>query len=126
LLKALDGLGHGDVLAIVDANFPAQRLGKQVLSLPGIRLPEALDAVVTVFPVEGNPQFMAPEAGSAPVHTEMAAVLATQIPPVAPPQQLGRYEFYAAVANAETVIQTGETRPYGNVLLSKAAISTSK
>ena len=31
LLAALDRLGHGDELVVADANFPAHRLGAQVV-----------------------------------------------------------------------------------------------
>ena len=54
LLHALAGMGHGDELAIVDANFPAVRLARRLIELPGASSPEALAAVLTVFPLDGD------------------------------------------------------------------------
>ena len=45
LLHALAAMGHGDEIAIVDANFPATRLGTRVIELPGASSPECLAAV---------------------------------------------------------------------------------
>ena len=35
LLRALAAMGHGDELAIVDANYPAAASGRDVIALPG-------------------------------------------------------------------------------------------
>ncbi len=45
-------MGHGDELAIVDANFPAASVGRRVVELRGATSPEVLDAVLTVFPLD--------------------------------------------------------------------------
>jgi L-fucose mutarotase len=42
LLHAMAAMGHGDAIAIVDANFPAASLGPRVIALPGASSPEAL------------------------------------------------------------------------------------
>src|SRR5437899_2965938 len=52
LLHALAAMGHGDMIAIVDANFPAASLGPRVIEVPGASSPEALAAVLTVFPLD--------------------------------------------------------------------------
>ena len=36
LLHALAAMGHGDRLAVVDANFPAASNAKRLLALPGV------------------------------------------------------------------------------------------
>src|SRR5260370_39035774 len=43
LLHALAAMGHGDRLALVDANYPATR-GPRLIQLPGIDMPRALQA----------------------------------------------------------------------------------
>jgi L-fucose mutarotase len=40
LLHTLAAAGHGDVIAIVDANFPAARLARRLILLPGVDTPE--------------------------------------------------------------------------------------
>ena len=52
LLHALAAMGHGDELAIVDANFPAATVGRRLIELRGVGAAAALDAVLTVFPVD--------------------------------------------------------------------------
>jgi len=52
LLHALRAMGHGDELALVDANFPAGSLATRLIELPGTTSPPALTAVLTVFPAD--------------------------------------------------------------------------
>src|SRR5690606_21401702 len=52
LLYALRAMGHGDEIAIVDANFPAEYLGPEVMRLYGIPATDALDAILTVMPLD--------------------------------------------------------------------------
>ena len=74
LLHALASMGHGDRIAIVDANFPALSHARRLVSLPGTDAPRALEAILSVMPVDdfephpvsvmqvvGNPE-MVPEA----------------------------------------------------------------
>ena len=51
LLHAIAAMGHGDRIALVDANYPATR-GRRVIYLPGIDIPCALQAVLSVFPID--------------------------------------------------------------------------
>ena len=54
LLKALDEMGHGDTLVIADGNFPAESVGKnaKVIRADGHGVPELLDAILTLFPLD--------------------------------------------------------------------------
>src|SRR5439155_7181847 len=52
LLAALAAMGHGDELAIVDANFPAASVGRRVLHVACPSARDALDAVLTLFPLD--------------------------------------------------------------------------
>jgi L-fucose mutarotase len=45
LLQALAAMGHGDELAIVDANFPAASLARRLLHVSGASASDALDAI---------------------------------------------------------------------------------
>jgi L-fucose mutarotase len=51
LLHALAAMGHGDRIVLVDANYPATR-GRRMIYLPGIDIPRALQAVLSVFPID--------------------------------------------------------------------------
>ena len=52
LLSALRCMGHGDEIALVDANFPASSLGVPVILLDGASVTRALDAVLSVMPLD--------------------------------------------------------------------------
>ena len=52
LLHALAAMGHGDEIAIVDANFPAASLGPRLVELRGASSPDVLEGVLTLFPLD--------------------------------------------------------------------------
>ena len=123
-------MGHGDEIALVDANFPAASVARRLVALPGADAPSALDAVLTVFPLDtievpavltmgvvGDPQAVpAPVADFAAVLTEHGFA----------DQEIGsleRHEFYERARRAFAVVRTGEMRPYGNVLLVKGVVN---
>jgi L-fucose mutarotase len=128
LLHALASAGHGDRIAIVDANFPATRLARRLIRLPGVDAPRALDAVLSVLPIdtfEPGPVAVMEVVGdpSAIPDTlrDFQAVLDRHGAPS--PLSLERHAFYAEAADAFAVLQTGERRFYGNVLLTKGVIT---
>ena len=52
LLKALDEMGHGEKLALVDRNYPSKSSGAQVIHLGEIGIVRAAEAVFGVFPLD--------------------------------------------------------------------------
>ena len=52
LLHALAAMGHGDEIAIVDANFPAASVGRRLIHSPTATSAATLEAILTVFPVD--------------------------------------------------------------------------
>jgi L-fucose mutarotase len=129
LLHALASMGHGDELAIVDANFPAASMGQRVVEVRGANSPAALRAVLSVFPVD---TFVVPAVVTMEVVGDPRAVP----PPVAEfagamsdrglgERELGRLDrnaFYARARGAFVIVRTGELRAYGNVLLVKGVV----
>lgn len=128
LLAILRGMGHGDELAIVDANFPAAASAQRLVRLDGIAAPRALDAVLSVLPLD---DFVDSPA------TRMAVADAAAIPDICRefaervdkatgrPVTLAaieRFAFYQRTREAFAVVATGETRRYGNLLLRKGVI----
>ncbi len=45
-------MGHGDEIAIVDANYPADSSGPRLVRLDGEQAPRVLDAVLSVLPLD--------------------------------------------------------------------------
>src|SRR6478609_5827696 len=52
LLSILRAMGHGDELALVDANFPAAASAKRLVRLDGIPATRVLTAVLSVLPLD--------------------------------------------------------------------------
>ena len=54
LLKVLSEMGHSDRIVIADGNFPSESMGKNaiVIRADGHGIPELLDAILTVFPLD--------------------------------------------------------------------------
>ena len=68
-LHALASMGHGDEVAIVDANFPAARVagahGARLVQLSGADAPTVLRAVLTVLPLDDfGPEPVPPARGA--------------------------------------------------------------
>jgi L-fucose mutarotase len=127
LLHALASAGHGDRIAIVDANFPAASMARRLIPLHGANATAALAAVLSVLPVddfEPDPVVVMEVVGS-PDQTPEAVAEFTRLlagAGVAPPSRLPRHDFYRAVREAYAVISTGERRLYGNILLTKGVV----
>ena len=54
LLMVLAEMGHSDRIVIADGNFPAESMGKDsiVIRCDGHGVPEILDAILQVFPLD--------------------------------------------------------------------------
>ena len=130
-LFALASMGHGDELAIVDANFPAARMaaaqGARLVQLPGADGAATLRAVLTLLPLDDFDAEAAwtmqvvgdAEAVPAPV-AELRAVLREAGERA--PGALERFAFYERAAAAFLILQTGECRRYGNIVLRKGVV----
>lgn len=126
LLHALAAMGHGETIALVDANYPATR-GRRCIRLAGADAPRALAAVLSVLPLDdfiANPTAVMQVVGdlfaTPPVVVALNAELAHH--GAGPADALDRHEFYAAAEAAYAIVATGERRFYGNILLTKGTI----
>ena len=52
LLAILRAMGHGDDIAIVDANFPATASAKRIVRMDGVSAPRMVRAVLSVLPLD--------------------------------------------------------------------------
>ena len=127
LLHALAAMGHGDRIVLVDANYPGTR-GRRLIALPGVGVVRVLEAVLSVLPCDTyvpDPAAIMQVVGDArtvpAVVVEMNAVLARRGWPTAVGME--RHAFYSAAEGAYAIVQTGERRFYGNVLLTKGVIA---
>ncbi|MDE7290105.1 MAG: fucose isomerase, partial [Oscillospiraceae bacterium] len=52
LVKILMEMGHGDEIVIADGNFPSETIGQRVVRCDGHGVPELLDAIMKLFPLD--------------------------------------------------------------------------
>jgi len=131
LLHALASMGHGDELVIADANFPWASIGRRVVHLAGASAPDALDAILTLFPLDDFVDQPAltmqvvgdPDAVPEPVR-DFAEVFTKHGLADTEMGRLDREAFYARARSAFAIVRTGELRPYGNILLVKGVITS--
>ncbi|MBP1853048.1 RbsD/FucU family protein [Rhizobium halophytocola] len=131
VLKVLAEMGHGDEILIADANFPsasnARRtaLGEPIyLNCDALR---AVEAVLSLMPLD--------TFGDSPVVTMAVVSKPDMVPPIvqeAAPMfaeqgftsiAIERFAFYDRARTAYAIVQTDETRLYGNFILRKGVIS---
>jgi L-fucose mutarotase len=129
LLGLLQDMGHGDVLAIVDRNFPAVSSARQLVRLSGASVNEAATAILSVLPVDTfvEPAVfrmgpVAAESSILDVHQHFADILEAAEGRPVPVEPLERFEFYRRARDAFVVVATTEERPYGCFLLTKGVI----
>lgn len=127
LLHALASAGHGDRVGIVDANFPGAATARRLVRTPGISATAMLVAILSVLPVDdftADPvsvmQVVGDPSATPEAVAEFTAIL--QRNGLAAPKRLERQAFYGVAANAFVLVQTGERRLYGNILLTKGVI----
>ena len=129
LLHALAAMGHGDTIALVDANYPATR-GRRLISLPGADVASALAAVLTLLPLDSfvaDPAVVMDLVGGGavpPAVTDINTVLRAH--GAKPAKAIERFAFYDAANGAYAIVHTGERRFYGNVILTKGVIPPEK
>lgn len=129
LLHALRQMGHGDEIAIVDANFPAYAQGPRVVRLDGVSATRALDAILSLMPLDDFVDVAAwcmqvvetPNA-SLPIFEEFREVISHREGHQIRMGALERNAFYARTQKCFAVVATSESRLYGNIILKMGVV----
>ena len=130
LLKILMEMGHGDTIVLGDGNFPAASLARdsQLVRLDGHGVPEVLDAILQLFPldpyVEAPVSLMEVMPGD-PVETPIWDEYAAIIEKHEPGTKIGhieRFQFYETAKRAYAIVATGESALYTNIILQKGVV----
>ena len=134
LLKVLCEMGHSDRICIADGNFPAESMGKNaiVIRMDGHGIPEILDAILTVFPLDTYVKtpavlmdLMERDKGkvATPIWDEYAAVIKKHdARGRAAIGNIDRFDFYEEAKKCYAIIATGEGAIYANIMLQKGVI----
>ena len=134
LLKALCEMGHSDRLVIADGNFPSESMGKDaiVIRMDGHGIPEILDAILEVFPLDtytDKPvnlmELMPRDVGkiATPIWDEYKKIVAKHDERGADAVgNIERFAFYEEAKQVYCIIATGESAVYANIMLQKGIV----
>lgn len=129
LVKILMEMGHGDELVIADGNFPAASHAQNLIRLDGLNIPEILEAILTLMPLDEYADkavfymMHGPEVATPPIWTEYEAILSQTENSHFIPAKLERFHFYEQAKKAYAIIATSEQALYANVILKKGVIT---
>ena len=131
LLFTLRSMGHGDEIALVDGNYPAQEHARRLIRADGHGILVLLDAILQVMPLDHAVPQAAFRAAlnndptqAGPFHRQIDALVArlTSGFTVTP---LGGDALYPRIKAAHTIVATSESALFGNVILRKGVIALS-
>lgn len=132
LLKVLCEMGHSDRLVISDGNFPAESMGKDaiVIRCDGHGVPELLDAILQVFPLDSyveHPVNLMEVMPGDPVETPIWKTYEDIVEKYDDRGKktignIERFAFYEEAKKVYAIIATGESALYANIMLQKGVV----
>ena len=132
LLKVLCEMGHSDRLVIADGNFPVMSMGKsaQLIRMAGHGVPEILDAILKVFPLDTyieKPVNLMEVMPGDDVQTPIWDVYKKTVEKYDERGknaigEIERFKFYEETKTAYAVIATSEKALYANIMLQKGVV----
>lgn len=128
LLLALAEMGHGDLVAVVDRNFPAHSSGQRVVELPQSTAYSALDAVLSVLPIDrfgaaAVVHMLTDDGLESPATPEVRALWElAEGGAVAEDGRRRMDGFYELAKGAYVTVRTGEELPYACYLIRKGTL----
>lgn len=127
LLKILMEMGHGDEIVIGDGNFPAASMAQRLVRLDGHGVPEILDAVLKLMPLDTYVECPVAlmdngaDGEEPPIWNEYKKTV-TANEGEKKFQLEERFAFYERAKKAYAVVATGETAIYANIILKKGVV----
>jgi len=131
LLWTLRAMGHGDEITIVDANYPATSAGPELIRIDAATAPQVLDAILSLLPLDQyddvaaiSMQVVGDPERREPIVDEFERIVQRHEPSHSV-HSLERFAFYERANAGYAIVQTGETRQYGNLILKKGIVRPS-
>lgn len=129
LLKVLMEMGHSDEIVIADGNFPGASHAQRLIRADGQGIPELLDAILRLFPLDqyvDKPvslmQVMPGDTVETPIWDTYGEIIQTRSGLTAPFEEVERFAFYERARKAFAIVTTGEGALYANLILKKGVI----
>jgi L-fucose mutarotase len=130
LLKVLMEMGHSDELVLADGNFPGASHAQRLIRADGHGIPELLDAILRLFPLDpyvDKPaalmQVVPGDTVATPIWGTYGQIIEERTGFSAPFEEVERFAFYERAKKAYAVIATGESALYANLILKKGVIT---
>lgn len=128
MLFTLRSMGHGDEIALVDANYPAQEHARRLVRADGHGVMALLKAIIAVMPLDrsGHHAIMRACLNNDPAqagtfHQAFDAACGRLAPGYAVTPLSGA-DLYPRIRAAHTVVATSEPALFANVILRKGVI----
>ncbi|WP_373232303.1 RbsD/FucU family protein [Cohnella sp.] len=129
LMKVLMEMGHSDEIVLADGNFPAASHAQRLIRADGHGIPELLDAILQLFPLDpyvDKPaalmQVVPGDTVETPIWGTYGQIIQDRTDFSAPFEEVERFAFYERAKKAYAVIATGESALYANLILKKGVI----
>ncbi len=128
LLKIMMEMGHGDEIVLGDGNFPAASCAKRLVRLDGHGVPEILDAMLRLFPLDTFVEAPVGLMAVVPGDTTVPAIWDDYRRIIAAREGgrkielVERFAFYERAKRAYAIVATGESALYANVILKKGVV----
>lgn len=128
LLKILDEMGHGDEIVIGDGNFPAASNAKRLVRLDGHGVPEILEAILKLVPLDpyvDSPVMLmqvTPGDDTDPIIWKDYERIVKEQSGDFKMSEIERFAFYERARDAYAIVATGETALYANIILKKGVV----
>ncbi len=135
LLKILHEMGHGDVLVIGDANFPATSIAKakghQNVRCDGHKATEILDAILQIFPLDQFTDHPVAIMNKPEEHKDLPTPVWDEFTEIVSKYEergkdairfVDRFDFYEEAKNAYAVVSSTEHAYYACIMIQKGCI----
>ncbi len=130
LLKILMEMGHGNEIVIADGNFPAAAYAKRLVRSDGHNVPELLEAILTLFPLDTYVETpvtlmsVVPGDNTKPERwKEFRTIVQRAYPSFKDFEFIDRFGFYERAKEAFAIVATSDTALYANIILKKGVIT---
>lgn len=126
LLKVLMEMGHGDEIVLSDGNYPATSSGNLLVRCIGLGVPELLDSILTLMPLDDyveSPVAMmeSPTPEEPPIWATYREIIKKHAGDV----KISHMEHDAFIDRARktyAIVATSEEATYANILLRKGVV----
>jgi L-fucose mutarotase len=122
-------MGHGDEIVIADGNFPAASIAQRLIRCDGHGVPEVLEAVLKLFPLDiyvekpvALMQVVAGDTCKTPIWEQYHRIVKDSGEKFSDFDMVERFAFYERAKKAYAVVATSEKSLYANIILKKGIL----